>query len=1035
MRKTDKDLFKGPIAWMASRPVAVNLVMMIAIIGGLLMMGHLRQEVFPDFERDEVRISVSYPGAGPEEIEKGIILPIEEALSSVDGIKRYRSVAFEGRASVNVEARKGYELQKLQNDIENAINRIRTFPVDAEKPKISQRSYEKRTMSLAVYGDADRLTLYKIAQRLKEILLHDSVISKVDIYGVSPLQISIEIDEEHLRKYSLTQGFIAKKIRDNSLDLPAGSIKTQRGEIIVRLKQRREKPIEFENIPIITTKEGNSVFLKEIAVIKEAFEDEDYFALFDGKPAIRIEIRNSQDISPIKISESVKEKVESFRQTLPETVDVKILTDEASVFKDRVDLILKNSAIGLVLVLLALSIFLEIRLAFWVMMGIPISFLGAFLFFPYLDVSISMVSLFAFIIALGIVVDDAIVVGENVYHYREKGYSPLAAAIKGAREMAVPVSFSILTNIVAFLPIYFIPGVTGKIFQVIPVVVITVFLISWFEALFILPAHLAGVKNSVKNRLLLWIHNNQQKFSKTFRAWVRFKFGPFLSLILRNRYITLIIAISILGVTLSYAFSGRMGMQIFPRTESDYAKAIVKMPFGTPAEKTKEVVERLIKSAQKVAEETGKKDIYLKGIYARVGRSGSHLAEVRVYLAPPDIREEILSTAGFVKKWRKLTGEIAGVDVLQFFSDAGGPGHGPSLTIELSHPDMEVLKIASRSLARELEKYPRVFDISDGFAPGKEQINFRLTPLAYALGFDANQIAREIRNRLYGAEARRILIGPNEVKIMSKMPLDERRYEYYFDNMMLYTKDGKEVALKDLIIPEWGHAYTEIVRQNGRRVITVEANVKPRSKALEILNDLKEGKLKELTNRYHGLTYSFEGNQSEMRESLSTLKTTFILSIFAIYTLLAIPFRSYLQPLIVMASIPFGIIGAILGHLVMGYSLSVISLFGIVALCGIVVNDSLIMVKFANDYKEKFNVSMFRVAKEAALQRFRPVLLTTITTFGGLMPMIFETSRQAKVLIPMALSLGFGILFATFITLLLVPSLYLIVEDIKKLKG
>ncbi len=1024
----------GPIAWMAAHKVAANLLMIVALIGGLLMMNHLRQEVYPDFEHDIVRVSVAYPGASPEEIENGVIRPIEEATRGISGIKKITSQAKEGSGNVNVEAYKGYDLELLQSDLQNAINRIRTFPSDIERPKVTLRNYERQTMTLVLYGDIDRIGLYRLANRFKHRLLQHKEISQVDLYGVSPLQYSIEIDQAMLQKYHISLEDVAQRINTDSLDLPAGSIKTSNQEILVKLNQRRESLEYFRKVPIITTSTGSVIRLEDIAKIRKNFEDENYFALFNGKPALRIAIRNPQETSPITISHIVTQAIEAYNQELPPSVHLQILTNQAEVFEERVKLLLKNSAIGLLIVLVALSLFLEIRLAFWIMMGIPISFMGAFFLFPFMDVSISMVSLFAFIIALGIVVDDAIVVGENIYHYRERGYSPLSAAIKGTKEMAVPVSFAILTNIVAFMPIYFIPGTTGKIFQVIPVVVITIFIVSWIESLFILPSHLANVKKGVKNPLLQKVHQYQQKFSRGFRAWVRFRFGPFLTFSLKHRYALVLISLSLLILTISYAMSGRMGMQIFPRTPSDYAQAMIKMPFGTPAEVTKRMVQKIVDAAYSVEKEKGL-DSYIKGIYARLGREGTHEGLIRIYLPPASIREELLSNADFVEAWRKKTGEIPGAELLRFSAYAAGPGHGSAISLEISHDRLEVLKQVSALIAKELHKYPRLYDITDGFEEGKAQINFTLKPAAYALGFDAKSIAREVRAAFYGAESQRILVENDEVKVMVKLPKIQRESLQTLYELRLFTKENKEVSLLDLVELKWGHAYTEITRVNSRRVIQVEANIRPRSKALEIMNDLQSSFLPQLQKQFPGLSYSFEGDQTEIRDSFGTLKTTFIMAIFAIYALLAIPFRSYMQPLIVMAGIPFGIIGALIGHLIMGYSLSVVSMFGIVALSGIVVNDALILVDFANRYKRRKGTQTIKIVREAAIQRFRPILLTTITTFGGLIPMIFETSKQAVFLIPMAISLGFGVLFATFVTLLIIPALYMIVEDITHLSN
>ncbi len=1028
----EKKSRNGAIAWMASHPVAANLLMIIALIGGLIALVDVRKEVYPDYEHDEIRISVSYPGAGPKEIETGIILPIEEALGGVDGIKRYTSVAKEGSATVTVEARQGYDLWLLQTDIQNAVNRIRTFPVDAEKPKVSMRSYERQTLALILYAPIDRIRLYKEAKRFKRELLAHKEISKVDIYGATKLQFTIEVDERKLRKYRLSIKDVADAISSESLDLPAGSLKTRGTQILVRLAQRSESTKEFESIPILTTATGHRVFLSDIAKVYESFENDDYFALYDGKPAIRMAVRNPQEISPIKILEVVRQEVDKFNENAPKQMRLLIVSNQASLFKERVNLLLKNSLLGLLIVLVLLSLFLEVRLAFWVMMGIPISFLGAMALFPVLDVSISMVSLFAFIIALGIVVDDAIIVGENIYRYKERGLSALDAAIEGAKQMAVPVTFAILTNIVAFLPIYFIPGTTGKIFQVIPVVVITIFIVSWFESLFILPSHLAGIEGRSKKGVFTPVSTLQERFNRKFRAWVHLKFAPVLALSLKYRYPVLLIAMALLIVTVSYAASGRMGMQPFPRTPSNYIQATLKMPFGTSSEVTESLAKELTDAAFEVQERLGLKG-YIKGVYARIGREGAHEATVRVYIPPASEREEILPARTFAAEWRKQTKSITGVKLLKISAFAAGPGHGSAISLQISHPDLAILKKVSETVAEALRLYPRVYDISDGFEDGKKAIDFQLKPEAYAMGFNAKSVAKEVRNALHGALAQRVLVDGSEYKVIVRLPKEERSRLTTLYDLKLLTKEKKEVSLKDIADFTYRYTNTQIIRVDGKRVVTVEAQIRPRSRSIEIINDLKSDLLPRLKERYKGLEYSFEGAQSEIRESFSTLKRSFIFALFAIFVLLAIAFGNYLHPIVVMTSIPFGIIGAIFGHLLMGYNLSIVSLLGIVALCGIVVNDALILIDTANKKRKRFpKMALERVIKDAATERFRPILLTTVTTFGGLVPMIFETSKQAKFLIPMAISLGFGILFATFVTLFIVPMLYMSVESIKK---
>lgn len=610
------------------------------------------------------------------------------------------------------------------------------------------------------------------------------------------------------------------------------------------------------------------------------------------------------------------------------------------------------------------------------------------------------------------------------------------AAIKGAREMAVPITFSIMTNIAAFIPLLFIPGFMGKIFYMIPLVVITVFLLSLVESLFILPSHLGRLRPMKQHGIQAWIHHYQQKFSHGFRHWTNYRFGPFLDLVLRHRYLTVIATFALLIVALSYAISGRMGMTLFPKTESDFAQVTLVMPFGTPVAKTEGIARYLSETARGVARNTPGGDKLLNGIFAEIGTSdgqrtlGSHLARVRAYLASPEIREKIMSTEKFSQLWREATGEIVGIESILFESDAGGPGSGAAITIELNHRDIDVLEQASQQLADLLSAYPIVNDISGGFTSGKEQL-FTLLPEGRSLGLTAENVARQIRNAFFGAEVLRQQRGRNEIKVMVRLPQAERISIQNVENLMLWTPAGVEIPLTEAVHIERGRAYTEINRRDGRRNVQVKSGVTPRSKAGEILNDLEATELPRLKEEFPGLQYSFQGHQAEMADSMNSLKISFVFALLAIYTMLAIPFRSYILPLIIIVSIPFGIIGAIFGHILMGFDLSVLSILGIVAVSGIVVNDSLILLNYANELRLGNTESALQNIKAASIQRLRPILLTTLTTFFGLMPMILETSRQARMLIPMAISIGFGIMFATLITLVLIPSLYLVVEDIR----
>ncbi len=1023
---------QGPVHWMASHPVAANLVMLTFIIGGLMFMNTMKQEVFPDFVTDSISINVTYAGADPEEIERSIILVIEDAVSGIEGIDEISSSAKEGEGRVTIDALSDADINLLTQDIQKEIDRITTFPEEAEEPKINIMASRRKTISLVIYGTAEERVLHELAENFRDQLLQEDNITQVGLDGIRPLEISIEISQENLQRYHISLNEIAQRIRRASFDLPGGSIKTDAGEILIRMQERKETGQQFANIPIITTAAGATVLLGDIASIRDGYEETDYSANYNGYPAIMIQVYRVGNQTPIGIVETVKRHLELSKTTLPTGIYTDIRYDASKSYSERVDLLLRNSALGLLLVFIILALFLELRLAFWVMTGIPIAFLGSFLFLPIIGVSLNMISLFAFIIALGIVVDDAIIIGENVYHYRQEGYPPLTAAIKGAQEMAAPVTFSILTNIATFMPLFFMPGVMGKIFFMIPSVVIVVFILSLIESLWILPNHLAHISDKQRTGIQLWFYQKQQNFSHAFRHWVNHRYGGFLDITLKHRYLTVITAFALLIATLSYAASGRMGMSMFPKIESDFSLATVTLPFGTPVEKTQAIVDRLIHAARAGIEQHPRGEQLIRGIFSETGRGGSHKAIVRSYLAAPDIRDKIMGTAEFTEIWREKTGEIAGVESLIFESDSGGPGSGSAITIELTHRNIAVLEKASIQLTDALRTYPMAKDIVNGMSLGKQQLDFSLLPEGNSLGLTAFSVARQVRNAFYGAEVLRQQRGRNEIKVMLRLPEDERVSMQDMYNLLIWTEQGVAIPLREVVQVKRGRAFTEIKRRNGQRNVQITANASPRRKSVEIINAIKETTLPGLVAQYPGLQFSFEGQQADMADSVGSLKLSFVFAVLAIYAMLAIPFRSYILPLIVIVSIPFGIIGAIFGHMIMGFNLSILSMLGIVALSGIVVNDSLVLISQAVNLENETDLSPADVIKTAGIQRFRPIILTTLTTFFGLAPMILETSRQARMLIPMAVSIGFGILFATLITLVLIPSLYLVVNDCKR---
>ena len=1013
---------------MAGNSVAANLLMLTLLIGGVFTGLQIKQEVFPSFTQNRVKITVSYPGASPEEVERGIILAVERNVQSLDGLEDINSTASEGMATVVIDVMDGTDLQQFLSDVKSGVDTIATLPEDAEEPRVVIPTRRREVISYVLFGDQSEAVLRATADEIQDLLLQHPNITQVELGGIRNHEISVEVSQETLRRYRLTLAQIASRIGSAAIDLPGGSIKTDGGEILIRMKESRDFAEEYAKLPIVTESSGARVSLAEIARISEGFSDSDSYATYNGQKAIIIDIYRIGDQKPVEVADTVKKMMGEFEKRLPQGIEIALLSDRSAVFSQRAALLLKNGYLGLALVFFCLALFLEIRLAFWVSLGIPISIFGSFLLLPTVDFSINVISMFAYIVTLGIVVDDAIVVGENIYANRSTGKSYFEAAVAGARGMAMPVTFAVLTNIVAFLPLFFVEGPMGRIFRLLPIVVVTVFAISLVECLFILPNHLSHRRRSEPKGLFGGVQRGQQWFAVKFMRAVHRFYSPLLKFSLKNRYLVLAIGAALFLATIGYVQSGRMGFSLFPTVESDFALASLALPVGTPSWKVDEVLDRLVASARKTVAENGGEALS-SGILAAVD---ANKIVARIFLTSPDDRP--IGTTEVTKIWRRNTGEISGLDYISFESDRGGPGSGQHLTVELSHREIDTLNRAAADLAGKLSLIDRVEDVDDGSASGKRQFDFQMKEEGERMGFRALTVAQQIRHAYFGLEALSMQRGRNEVKVMVRLPKNERISEHSFFDFFVRADDGTEAMLRNVVDVKRGRAYTTIKRRAGRRSVAVTANTTPRSAANYILASAQQDILPDLIQKYPGLSYEFRGRQAAMRDSLNSLMTGLGVALVVIYALLAIPFRSFAQPIIIMISIPFGFIGVVLGHLILGYSLSVMSLFGFVALTGVVVNDSLILINTVNK-KTARGLSPLQAILESAVLRFRPILLTTLTTFCGLAPMILETSRQAKFMIPMAISLGFGIVFATFVTLLLVPNLYLIFEDIKRVFG
>lgn len=1019
----NEPLRNGAIEWMARNPIAANLLMILLLVGGVWTAGHIQKEVFPQYTLDVVEVSVGYPGAAPAEVEQGILQPVEEAVRSVQGIKEITSQAREGRASVTIELVAGTDRMKAFQDIDQAVNRIRTFPDDIDQPEVRLQDNQQDVLNVGLYGDVDIQTLRTLGEQLRDRLLSDPAITQVSIGRAPDYMTHVEIPQERLREYGLTLGDVARVIVASSEDVPAGSVETRSGEILLRMKERKQWADEFSRIVVIPSENGAAVTLGDLADITDGFDEGGFHERFNGGLTVGLNVFRIGKQSPLEIAEAVERIMPDFATTLPPGVNYRIYRNAAEDYNDRLSLLIENGIIGVVIVFLILALFLEYRLSFWVMMGMTTAFVGGLVFLPLIDISINMVSMFAFLVALGIVVDDAIVVGENVHEYREQGLDYLTAAIRGARDIAGPVTFSIMTNIVAFVPLLFMPGETGKFWWPLPAVVIVVLAVSLIEALYILPAHLAHKPKREEPTFAKALHRWQRAFAEKFNHFVNTRYRDFLDLCIRNRYITVTAAVTLLVVVGSYGSSDHMGMVMMPELSADEIEAGIRMPQGTTIAQSARIAHEVTDATMRMIDEHNLHHV-AEGVQTNV--RGQSFIDVEIVMRPPD--EHDMTAGEVIRIWRDNIGDIDGVDQITFEAERGPGGHRPDLSIGLSHSDINVLEKATRQFRGRVETYEEIRDVGDDYRRGKAQFDFVLRPEGRNLGLTPAMVGRQVRDAFYGALAMRQLRGTNETEIRVKLPLDERRDLRHLESFTIRSPNGTEVPLMDVVEVRRSEAFSSINRRDGRRMVTVRMNVEPKRAMTRVLESIKQNELPQLRADYPGLTWVFRGTQAEMRESTQMLGGGFALAIAVVYTLLAIAFRSYVQPLIVMTAIPFGIVGAVIGHIILGYDLSLISLMGVIALSGVVVNDSLIMIDFAN--KRRDRMTAFEAIHAAGLRRFRPIILTTLTTFGGLTPIIMETSRQAYYLVPMAISLGFGIVFATSIILLLVPCLYMILEDL-----
>lgn len=1030
----NESLSKGPVAWMVQNPVAANLLMVALLVGGIVAILFMRKEVFPDVEMDIISVQVAYPGASPEEVERGILLVIEEQVRDMDGIKRMDSVANEGSGQVSIELLKGSNQEKALMDVKNAVDRIRTLPLEAERPIVAMAEHRHGVMDLVLYGDVDEWTLRQLAEDIHHRLLELEGVSVVELVGAKPLEISVEVSQETLRKHNLTLQEVAARIRQTAIEKPGGGVKTRSGEVLLRTGERRHVGSEFAEIPILFGADGRPVRLGELAAINDAFApDDDRYARFNGKPAILLSVFTQGSDSPADVAHTVRQFAQRLQQELPPGLHTAIWNDRAQYFEGRRDLLLKNAGIGLVLVLFVLGLLLEPKLAFWVAMGIPISFLGSFSLLLLFDISLNIVSMFAFMVTLGMVVDDAIVVGENIFHLRKAGLSAVEASIRGARQMVTPISFSIATSMAAFAPLLFVPGRIGKIQFAIPVIVMLVLGISLLESFFVLPMHLAHTRLLAGGGWFGRLATVQQRISLALEHFVEHRYRPILVLAVKHRVLTLVLSVAILLSVLGLITGGRVKYIDFPGGDRDEVAAQAVLPYGVDVTQSERLMQLLVAAAERTIDKMGGPAISL-GVLSTIGigrhnsKAGSHVTSVTVLLVPLDDRT--FSSKQFAQAWRRELGPVTGVESLGFSSTR----HGLRKPIDfiISHSDIPTLERASQEITAHLEAFSGVRDVDDGVAEGKPQWQFTLTEEGINAGFTAADIGRQLRSAYYGAEALRQQRGRNEIKVMVRLPKSERTSLDSVYDLLLRTPDGGEFSLMQAAHVKIGNAYKSIKRTDSRRTLQIQADVAAGTNAKEVERSLFTGYLPELAQRYPGLHFGLRGRAENFQNFRDFVLLGVIIALIAIYGLIAIPLRSYAQPLfVVMAAIPFGFVGSVLAHFFLGMPLSMFSLMGLLALGGVVVNDSIVYVTTANDLVKQ-GATAVEAALQAACRRFRPILLTTVTTFLGLSPIILETSPEAQMLIPMAVSISFGILVATVFVLLLVPALFVFVEHARQ---
>jgi multidrug efflux pump subunit AcrB len=1030
------------IEWFVHNAVAANLMMLVMVVGGAMIVAGIRQEEFPAIEPEAVQVTVEYRGASPEEVEQSICIRVEEAIEGTPDLDRLTAVAAEGVCNVTAELVIGTDVDAAVTEIENRIDAIDTFPVESEKPTVSKFDFRRGVLKIAISGQISERDLKRIGQGAREEIAQLPEVSQVELRYDRPYEVSIEVSEETLRRHGLDLETVATAVRNASLDLPGGSVKTRGGEILLRAKGQAYRGTEFEEIVVLTRNDGTLVRLGEIGQVVDGFEDTELRGRFNGDPSVVLKVQLIGEEDVLDAAAAVKQWLPRFRASLPEGVAV-------TIFNDGLQVLQKNGLGGLLLVLVILTLFLRFRLAMWVAAGVPISLLGAMMLFPVFDLTISTMTVMAFILVLGILVDDAIVIGESVHTYEVKLGDQVQAAILGTQAVYIPVFFGVMTSMAAFLPIVLVPGRMGSFFGTIGYAAILCLVFSLIESQLILPSHLAHRRTSPKKRnpnafVLRWT-----AFQNRMVEWLGrlgdIHYRKYLDAAIEWRYAVVVGCIGVLVLSGALFQSGRLRYQFFPQVMGNIAYATLTMTRGVPLERTELAVAQIQRSAEQLraeldAEFEGQSIVVhtFASIGEQLGRDGppnpnaaggSHLAEVGLELVPASDRE--VTTEDVVARWRELTGPVPDAVELSFGSDAFSVGE--PINIELFGPDdIDELTQASAMVKQFLSTFSGVSDVADSFRAGKQEVQLSVRDSALPLGLSQIDLARQVRQAFYGEEAQRIQRGRDDVRVMVRYPEAERRSLGSLEDMRIRTRDGVEVPFAAVADAEIARGFASIRRTDRRRVVTVTADVDRNVTTPDRVVEAFRKWSPQLRAAHPSVSHRLGGEQREQAEASGGVVKGFAMALMLIYVLLAIPLRSYTQPFIIMSIIPFGTVGAVIGHLLLGWDVVFFSILGIIALSGVVVNASLVMVHSINTHRQEGH-SFLDAVRSAAISRFRPIVLTTATTFFGLLPLMAETAVPARPMVPMAISLGFGVLYASIMTLFLVPVGYVILDDLTEL--